>query len=178
LTDVPYFKGSDTDLIDARAAADLPVLRKDFMVDPYQIVESRALGADCVLLIMAALDDAQAAELEAAAVNQNLDVLIEVHNADELTRALDLKSPLIGINNRDLKTFDVDLSITEDLLNDIPEDHVIVSESGLSTPDDLARLSTSGVDCFLIGEALMRHADVEAATRSLLSPVGLNRAEG
>ena len=178
LTDVPYFKGSDTDLIDARAAADLPVLRTDFMVDPYQIVESRALGADCVLLIMAALDDAQAAELEAAAVNQNLDVLIEVHNADELTRALDLKSPLIGINNRDLKTFDVDLSITEDLLNDIPEDHVIVSESGLSTPDDLARLSTSGVDCFLIGEALMRHADVEAATRSLLSPVGLNRADG
>ncbi len=169
LTDVPYFQGSDTDLIDARAAADVPVLRKDFMVDPYQIAESRALGADCVLLIMAALDGAQAAELEAAAFGHGLDVLIEVHNPDELARALALQSPLIGINNRDLKTFDVDLAVTEGLLADIPEDHLVVSESGLSTPDDLARLSAAGVDCFLIGEALLRRGDVEAATRALLS---------
>jgi indole-3-glycerol phosphate synthase len=177
LTDVPYFQGSDSDLIEARASAELPVLRKDFMVDPYQIVEARALGADCVLLIMAALEGAEAAELEAVAVDYGLDVLVEVHNADELTRALDLNSPLIGINNRDLKTFDVDLSVTEGLLNDIPEDHLIVSESGLSTPDDLARLSKSGVNCFLIGEALMRNADVEAATRDLLSPVTAKTAE-
>lgn len=177
LTDVPYFQGSDSDLIEARASAELPVLRKDFMVDPYQIVGARALGADCVLLIMAALEDAEAAELEAVAVDYGLDVLVEVHNADELTRALDLNSPLIGINNRDLKTFDVDLSVTEGLLNDIPEDHLIVSESGLSTPDDLARLSKSGVNCFLIGEALMRNADVEAATRDLLSPVTAKTAE-
>ena len=177
LTDVPYFQGSDTDLIDARAAADLPVLRKDFMLDPYQITESRTLGADCVLLIMAVLDDAQAAELEAAALAFGLDVLIEVHNADELARALDLKSPLIGINNRDLKTFDVDLSVTEGLLGDIPGDRLVVSESGLSAPADLARLSKGGVNCFLVGEALMREADVEAATCALLSPVPLNTAE-
>jgi len=171
LTDVPYFQGSDTDLIAARAAADLPVLRKDFMIDPYQIVEARALGADCVLLIMAALSGAQAAELEAAAVAQNLDVLIEVHNADELTRALNLKSPLIGINNRDLKTFDVDLATTETLSGDVPEGRMVICESGLSSPDDLARLSQSGVNCFLIGEALMRNRDVEAATRALLTPI-------
>ncbi|MDA1091253.1 MAG: indole-3-glycerol phosphate synthase TrpC [Proteobacteria bacterium] len=177
LTDVPYFQGSDTDLINARAAADVPVLRKDFMLDPYQIVEARALGADCVLLIMAVLEDAQAAELEATAIGLSLDVLIEVHNAIELTRALTLKSPLIGINNRDLKTFEVDLSTTEDLLAEIPEDRLVVSESGLSRPADLARLSKSGVHCFLIGEALMRHDDVEIATRTLLSPVQAKTAE-
>ncbi len=176
LTDVPYFQGSDSDLTEARASADLPVLRKDFMIDPYQIIESRALGADCVLLIMAALDGTQASELEAVAEEFGLDVLVEVHNADELTRALQLRSPLIGINNRDLKTFDVDLSVTEGLLKDIPEDHLIVSESGLSAPGDLARLSKLGVNCFLIGEALMRHADVEAATCDLLSPVAAMEA--
>lgn len=177
LTDVPYFQGSDTDLIEARTAANLPVLRKDFMLDPYQIAESRALGADCVLLIIAALEDAEAVELEAAAISYGLDVLIEVHNGDELTRALELKSPLIGINNRNLKTFDVDLAVTEGLLKDIPDDRLVVSESGLSTPDDLARLSASGVNCFLIGESLMRQNDVETATRTLLSPVPAQTAE-
>ncbi len=173
LTDVPYFQGRDDDLAQARAAADMPVLRKDFMVDPYQIVESRALGADCVLLIMAALDGDQAQELEAAALDYGLDVLIEVHNADELAQALALKSPLIGVNNRDLKTFDVDLAVTESLVRDIPEDRLVVSESGLATPADLARLSATagaGVNCFLVGEALMREDDVEAATRALLTP--------
>jgi indole-3-glycerol phosphate synthase len=170
LTDVPYFQGSDSDLIDARAAVSLPVLRKDFMLDPYQIIESRALGADCVLLIMAALDDTQAQELEDAAIAIGLDVLVEVHDAAELDRALALKTPLIGINNRNLKTFDVDLATTENLLAAIPEDRMVVSESGLGGPDDLARLSTAGVHCFLIGEALMRSPNVEAATRFILTP--------
>ncbi|MBT3305553.1 MAG: indole-3-glycerol phosphate synthase TrpC [Alphaproteobacteria bacterium] len=170
LTDVPYFQGSDTDLMEARAAVNLPVLRKDFMLDPYQIIESRALGADCVLLIMAALDDAQAVELEDAATGVGLDVLVEVHDADELVRALNLKTPLIGINNRNLKTFDVDLATTEQLCANIPDDRMVISESGLGTPDDLARLSRAGVNCFLIGEALMRRDNVEAATRFLLAP--------
>ena len=170
LTDVPYFQGSDTDLIEARAAVDLPVLRKDFMVDPYQIVESRALGADCVLLIMAALDDAQAGELEDAANALDLDVLVEVHNATELDRALRLQTQLIGINNRNLKTFDVDLATTESLLANIPEDRTVISESGLGGPQDLVRLSKSGVNSFLIGEALMRSDNVEAATRFILTP--------
>ena len=170
LTDVAYFQGSDTDLMDARAAVTLPVLRKDFMLDPYQIVESRALGADCVLLIMAALDDAQARELEDAATGVGLDVLAEVHNKQELDRALELQAPLIGINNRNLKTFEVDLATTETLLAAIPEDRTVISESGLAGPDDLARLSKAGVNCFLIGEALMRSDNVEAATRFFLTP--------
>ena len=169
LTDVPYFQGADDFLVQARAACDLPVLRKDFMLDPYQIVESRALGADCVLLIMAALDDAEARDLEAAAMELGLDVLVEVHDAGELERALNLKTLLIGINNRDLKTFDVDLAVTETLSRNIPENRLVVSESGISTPADLARLSKAGVNCFLVAEALMREDDVEAATRALLS---------
>ena len=169
LTDL-HFEGNDADLILAFSAVDLPVLRKDFIIDPYQIAESRALGADCVLLIMAALTDPQAGELEAAAVEFGLDVLLEVHDRDELARALKLKSPLIGINNRNLKTFDVDLSVTESLVDEIPADKTVVSESGISTPEDLARLSKAGVDCFLVGSALMRQDDVEAATRALLSP--------
>ncbi len=172
LTDVPYFQGCDDDLVHARAAAGLPVLRKDFMLDPYQIVESRALGADCVLLIMAALDDAQAQELESAALELGLDVLVEVHDAGELERALDLRSSLIGINNRDLKTFDVDLAVTENLVRNIPAGRLVVSESGFTTNADFARLSATagaGVNCFLVGEALMREDDVEAATRALLS---------
>ncbi len=177
LTDGPYFQGRDDDLVDARAACDLPVLRKDFMLDPYQIVESRALGADGVLLIMAALVDAEAQELEAAALALGLDVLVEVHDAGELERALKLKPSLIGVNNRDLKTFDVDLSVTEGLLAEIPKDRIVVSESGLSGPADLARLSKAGVRCFLIGEALMRRGDVEAATRAILPPDSLNAAE-
>ncbi len=177
LTDEPYFQGRDDDLAQARAAADLPVLRKDFMLDPYQIVESRALGADCVLLIMAALDDAEAKELEAAAREFGLDVLVEVHDAAELERALGLRSPLIGVNNRDLKTFDVDLAVTESLVRDIPADRLVVSESGISTPADLARLAKAGVNCFLVGEALMREDDVEATTRALLAPAAPSEPE-
>jgi len=170
LTDAPFFKGNDADLIEAWAAVDLPVLRKDFMVDPYQIVESRALGADCVLLIMAALDDATARNLEATAADYGLDVLAEVHDAGELERALKLRTKLIGINNRDLKTFEVDLGVTEALIADVPDDRLVVSESGIHTTDDLARLAAAGVHCFLVGESLMREDDVEAATRALLSP--------
>lgn len=169
LTDKPFFEGNDADLIEAWAAVDLPVLRKDFMIDSYQIVESRALGADCVLLIMAALDDAEAGELESTAMEYGLDVLAEVHDADELARALRLRTKLIGINNRDLKTFEVDLGVTEALVADIPDDRIVVSESGLHTPDDLARLAKAGVNCFLVGESLMREDDVEAATRALLA---------
>ncbi len=173
LTDAPYFQGADDDLAKARAAA-LPVLRKDFMLDPYQIVESRALGADCVLLIMAALDGGQAQDLEGVALELGLDVLVEVHDAGELERALTLKTPLIGVNNRDLKTFEVDLAVTESLVRDIPpqdipEGRLVVSESGISSPADLTRLSGAGVNCFLVGEALMREDDVEAATRAILS---------
>jgi indole-3-glycerol phosphate synthase len=170
LTDGPYFQGSDADLMAARTAVDLPVLRKDFMIDPYQIAESRALGADCVLLIMAALNDREARELETAAVAYGMDVLLEVHDADELERALHLKSRLIGINNRDLKTLAVDLKTTETLAPQVPSDRILVAESGLAAPADLARMARAGTRCFLIGESLMRQADVAAATRALLTP--------
>jgi len=168
LTDEPYFQGHDAYLVEARNAVSLPVLRKDFMIDPYQIVESRAIGADCVLLIMAALSDDHALELESEAQDLGMDVLIEVHDNDELERALKLKSPLIGVNNRNLKTLEVDIATSESMLSRFPPDRLAVSESGLYTPTDLARMAEAGAHCFLVGESLMRQEDVEAATRALL----------
>jgi indole-3-glycerol phosphate synthase len=168
LTDGPYFQGSPADLVAARAAVTLPILRKDFMIDPWQVAEARAMGADCILLIMAALDDGEAAELEAAARDYNLDVLVEVHDRAELDRALLLDTPLIGVNNRNLKTLSIDLTTTEELAAALPRDRVLVSESGLAVPDDLARMARVGARCFLIGEALMRQPDVTTATRRLI----------
>jgi indole-3-glycerol phosphate synthase len=162
LTDEPYFQGQDDDLKTARAAADLPVLRKDFMLDPYQIVESRVLGADCVLLIMAALGDGQAAELAATARELGMDVLVEVHDAAELDRALALDCRLVGINNRNLKTLEVDLATTEELAPRVPRDRLLVAESGLHARADLERMAAAGARAFLIGESLMRQADVAA----------------
>lgn len=171
LTDEPYFQGRDEYLAQARNAAPLPVLRKDFMLDPYQIVESRALGADCILLIMAALSDIQARELETAAFDLGLDVLAEVHNQEELERArMHLKTTLIGINNRNLKTLQVDLATTEALAPQLPAHILGVCESGITTPADIARMQQAGASCFLVGESLMRQADVAQATRVLLSP--------
>lgn len=174
LTDAPYFQGHEDFLVSARAATSLPVLRKDFMVDTWQIAESRALGADAVLLIVAALDDAQLAELEAAALERGMDVLIEVHDAAELERALALRSRLIGVNNRDLKTFATDLAVTEQLARLAPADVMLVSESGIASHDDCQRLAQHGVRRFLVGESLMRQADLAGATRALLGdvPVG------
>jgi indole-3-glycerol phosphate synthase len=168
LTDQPYFQGSDNYLVEARKATSLPVLRKDFMLDPYQVVEARALGADCILLIMAALSDVQAQELEQCATDWDMDVLVEVHDRQELDRTSVLKSPLIGINNRNLKTLSVDIATTEDLSTGLPEGCLAVSESGLNTPADLARMEKAGCGCFLVGESLMRQQDVAAAVRFLL----------
>ena len=169
LTDGPHFQGSEAYFKLARAAVPLPAIRKDFMVDVWQIAESRAMGADCILLIMAALSDAQAAEFEAAATGFGMDVLIEVHDQAELDRALKLKSRLIGVNNRNLKTMVTDIATTEQLAARLPKDRALVAESGLKTPADLARLAKVGARRFLIGESLMRQTDVAAATRAILA---------
>jgi len=169
LTDTPSFQGAPEYLGQARAACDLPVLRKDFMYDPYQVAEARAWGADCILIIMASVSDAQAAELEEAATRWGMDALIEVHNREELDRANALKSNVIGINNRDLNTFETSLDTTRKLAKFVDPDGLIVSESGLSTPEDLAEMARYGARSFLIGETLMRAEDVAQATRALLA---------
>lgn len=168
LTDEPYFQGHDKYIGEVKHAAGLPVLRKDFIVDTYQVAESRAVGADCILLIMAAIDDSFAAEAESAAAELGLDVLVEVHDEKELERALKLKTKLVGINNRNLKTMEVDLATTERLSSLIPAWYIKVCESGIATNADIRRMRLSGVHTFLVGESLMRQKDVEAATKALL----------
>lgn len=168
LTDAPYFQGHEDYLIAARAACNLPVIRKDFMVDPWQCAEARAIGADAILIIVAALDDGLMAEIEAAAMERGMDVLVEVHNEQEMERAARLKSRLIGVNNRDLKRFATDLATTERLAPLAPEGALLVGESGINSHADIERLACAGVRTFLVGESLMRQPDVEAATRTLL----------
>jgi indole-3-glycerol phosphate synthase len=170
LTDSPYFQGHEDYLVAARAASKLPVIRKDFMVDPWQCAEARAMGADAILIIVAALDDMTMAEIEAAALEQQLDVLVEVHDSIELERTLTrLTSRLIGVNNRNLKSFEVDLATTEKLAPMVPPDVLLVCESGIATHADCERMARSGVRTFLVGESLMRAADVRAATQALLT---------
>ena len=169
LTDTPYFQGHDDYLVAARAACSLPCLRKDFMIDPWQVTEARALGADAILIIVAALDNGAMAEIEAAAIEHGMDVLVEVHDAGELERATRLTSRLIGVNNRDLRDFSIDLSRTYELVANAPAGCTFVAESGLGSKADLDAMAGHGVRCFLVGESLMREADVAAATRRLLT---------
>ncbi len=169
LTDTPSFQGAPDFLKAARAATNLPVLRKDFMIDPYQVLEARAWGADCILIILAEVDDDTAVALANAAKDWGMDAIAEVHNGEELDRALPLDCRMIGINNRNLKTFDVELATTEELTPRIPSDRIVVSESGIFTPGDIARLTEANVETFLVGESLMRQSDVTAATKILLS---------
>lgn len=170
LTDEPYFQGHDDYLMAARSACALPVLRKDFIVDPWQVLESRSLGADAILIIVAALEDGQMAEIEDAALALGMDALVEVHDAREMERAMRLRSRLIGVNNRDLRDFSVDFTRTYDLVGQAPAGCTFVAESGLGSHDDLAAMAAHGVRCFLVGESLMRQKDVESATRTLLTP--------
>jgi indole-3-glycerol phosphate synthase len=173
LTDEKYFQGTAEHLRAARAAVDLPVLRKDFILDPWQVLESRAMGADCILLIMACLSDTDARELEALARHMDMDVLVEVHDKRELDRALGLETSLIGINNRDLRTLRTDLAITEELAPLVPPDRFLIAESGIRDTADLRRLSAVGPNCYLVGESLMRQDDVTAAVQALLGDCGI-----